>query len=128
MDSIGIDIVEISRIKKAISRFGDRFLNRIFTPNELKLYRDKPQSLAARFAAKEAVAKSLKAKNLSWQDAEILSADGGKPVIYLHGKAERRAKLLGLGNFSVSLSHSRSHAVAFVIARRVRRRPRRKRT
>ena len=128
MDSIGIDIVEISRIKKAISRFGDRFLNRIFTPNELKLYRDKPQSLAARFAAKEAVAKSLKAKNLSWQDAEILSADGGKPVIHLHGKAERRARLLGLGNFSVSLSHSRSHAVAFVIARKVRSRPRRKRT
>lgn len=123
MDSIGIDIVEISRIREALSRFGERFLNRIYTESEIKLYREKLPSLAARFAAKEAVAKALKTKSLTWHDIEVLSDPQGKPVCFLHGKAERRARRLGFGRIMLTISHSRNHAVAFVIIRRVRRKP-----
>jgi len=116
MQQIGIDIIEIARIKKAIARWKQSFLNRIYTEQELKLYRRKPASLAARFAGKEAVIKALgkKAKGITWREIEILTDPNGKPLVNLFGKAQSQAKILGLENLSISLSHSRDYAVAFV--------------
>ena len=116
MHNVGIDIIEISRIKKAIAHWGETFLNRVYTEAELKLYRNKPLSLAARFAGKEAVIKALDAKNkgISWREIEILSDASGKPLISLYRKAKKQAGALGLHNLEISLSHSREYAVAFV--------------
>ena len=114
---IGVDIIEIDRIRKAIGRWGETFLARVFTPSELKLYRDKPSSLAARFAAKEAVLKSLDAcdRGISWQDIEVLAESGGKPAVLLHGKARAAASELSIVELAVSLSHSEAYAVAFAV-------------
>ena len=118
MSHIGIDIIEITRIDRAIARWGERFLQRIYTETELKLYRHKLSSLAARFAGKEATLKALSppCKCLSWREIEILSEPNGKPSVYLYGKAQNRAKNLGLNSLAISLSHSREYAIAFVTA------------
>ncbi len=116
MHYIGVDIVEISRIRKASRRWGDKFLRRVFTDTELELYQNKPQSLAARFAGKEAVIKALgQARGLGWKQIEILSGTSGKPLVHLRGKAQEQARSLGLRRFAISLSHSREYAVAMVI-------------
>lgn len=116
MDYIGIDIIEIARIEKAISRWGDGFLRRVYTDPELKLYRNQPSSLAARFAGKEAVIKALgpQTKGISWREIEILSDSGGKPSVRLHGKAQEQADSLGLDKLAISLSHSKEYAIALV--------------
>jgi holo-[acyl-carrier protein] synthase len=115
MQCIGVDIVEIARIKKAIARWGDRFLHRVYTESELRLCRKKPQSLAARFAGKEAVIKVLEeTTGISWQHIEVLSESGGRPLVRLYGKAKQQAQRLGLSNISITLSHSREYAIAFV--------------
>jgi len=118
MQYIGIDIVEIARIKKAIGRWGERFLHRVYTDQELKLYRRKIPSLAARFAGKEAVVKALgtQTKGISWRDIEILSEPDGRPVVCLHGKAQVQADVQDLHSIAISLSHSREYAIAFVLA------------
>jgi len=117
MHCIGVDIVEIARIERAIARWGEGFLQRIYTDLELSLYRKKPSSLAARFAGKEAVIKALGTQNkgVRWRDIEILSDPGGKPLVHLYGKAWNQASTLGLSNFAISLSHSREYAIAFVV-------------
>jgi holo-[acyl-carrier protein] synthase len=114
---IGIDIVEISRVKKAVSRWGDRFLGRIYTASELDLYRNKMESLAVRFAGKEAAIKALSTPEslMIWRDIEILSEPNGKPVVRLYGQAQARARELGLSGLEISLSHSHDNAVALVI-------------
>jgi len=114
MQHIGIDIVEISRIRKAVSQRGDSFLKRIYTPKEVKLYSSKIPSLAARFAGKEAIIKALGItdKGIGLSDIEILSDEFGRPVVALYGKASKRAQELGIKEIAVSLSHSRSYAVA----------------
>ena len=116
MHCIGVDIVEIARLEKAIARRGEDFLKRVYTDSELKLYRKKPSSLAARFAAKEAVIKALgKANpNVSLKEIEILSDPGGRPVVNLYGKAQSQARGMGLDKLAVTLSHSREYAIAFV--------------
>ncbi len=113
---IGIDIVEIARIEGAIARWGESFLQRVYTESELRLYHKKPSSLAARFAGKEAVIKalSLRGKRIGWREIEILSEPNGKPSVHLHGKAQNQAKDLGLDSLAISLSHSREYAIAFV--------------
>ena len=117
MSYIGIDIVEISRIEKAIARWGEAFLHRVYTDPELKLYYKKPVSLAARFAGKEAVIKALgiEDKGIGWREIEILSEPNGKPVVRLYGKAQNQANSLGLGNLAISLAHSKEYAVAFAV-------------
>ncbi len=117
MHYIGIDIIEIARIKKAIARWGEGFLQRVYTEPELKLYYKKPSSLAARFAGKEAVIKALgtKAKGIGWKEIEILSDPSGQPVVNLYGKAQNQANGLGLDNLAISLSHSRGYAIACVV-------------
>jgi holo-[acyl-carrier-protein] synthase len=118
MQHIGTDIIEISRIEKAIRRWGDRFLHRVYTNREIKLYQKHPSSLAARFAAKEAVIKAFDASNrgVSLRDIEIISSTNGKPVVQLHGSAKQLATKLGITGFAVSLSHSRDNAIAVAIA------------
>ena len=114
MQHIGIDIIEISRIREAVKHWGNAFLERIYTPAELELYRDHPQSLAVRFAAKEAVIKALgvRAKGIGYTQIEILSGDNGKPTLRLYGQAKKFASVLGLIDIAISLSHSREYATA----------------
>jgi len=116
MHNIGVDIIEIARIEKAIARWGGSFLRRIYTDPELRLCGNKPSSLAARFAGKEAVIKALgiQKKGIGWREIEILSDPSGKPSVYLYGKAQSQANGLGLAKFAISLSHSKEYAIAFV--------------
>jgi len=113
----GIDIIEITRIKKAIARWGEAFLRRVYTEAEIKLYHKKPSSLAARFACKEAVMKLLGTgrRGLCWREIETLSHPSGKPMVKLYGRAKDKAKSLGVGEINVSLSHSKEYAIASVI-------------
>jgi len=115
--SIGIDIVEIARIRQAIARWGEPFLRRVYTGQELKLYRGNPRSLAARFAGKEAVVKLFGARKtgIKWRDIEVLSRPGGQPCVNLYGKAQSEAGELGLKEINISLSHSKEYAVAAAI-------------
>jgi holo-[acyl-carrier protein] synthase len=116
--AVGTDIIEIARIERALADFGERFLNRVYTERERDRYRDRVSELAARFAAKEATSKALGTgiRGIRWREMEILPNRRGKPVLVLHGQAEQRARLLGLTDFSVSLTHSRTDAMAFVVA------------
>jgi holo-[acyl-carrier protein] synthase len=116
--AVGIDIIEIPRIERTYRDFGERFLRRVYTERERERYRDRPNELAARFAAKEAVSKALGTGiiGIHWREMEILPNRRGKPVLILHGEAAERARKLGLTSFSVSLTHSRTDAMAFVVA------------
>jgi holo-[acyl-carrier protein] synthase len=117
MNHVGVDIIEIARIEKAINRWGDRFFRRIYTELELKLCRKRPARLAARFAAKEAVMKALGTgvRGISWREVEILAEPSGKPRVHLYGKAQKKASDLGLDRVAISLSDSKEYAVAFVV-------------
>ena len=114
----GVDLIEISRIEEVVSRHGKHYLERIYTPAELELCGVRSESLAGRFAAKEAAAKALGCGigDVDWKEIEILGNEQRAPVLYLHGKAAQKADELGLTSWSVSLSHSQSHALAFVVA------------
>jgi holo-[acyl-carrier protein] synthase len=115
---VGIDIIEIERVAKVLEKHGQRFLNRVYTPRERERYGARVQELAARFAAKEATMKALGTgiRGVRWRDIEVLPNRRGKPILILHETAKRRAELLGLTHFSVSLTHSRGDAMAIVIA------------
>ena len=118
MLTTGVDIIEIHRIKQVLDRYGERFLNRLFTPNEIDYCRGRTPNLAGRFAAKEATMKALGtgARGVSWKDIEVVRADSGAPSVKLYGRAENRAERLHVVEISVSISHSREYAVAFVVA------------
>lgn len=114
----GVDLIEISRIEEVISRHGKHYLERVYTPAELELCGKRVESLAGRFAAKEAVAKALGCGigDVSWKEIEILGNEQNAPVLHLFGEAAQKADELGLTSWSVSLSHSQSHAIAVVVA------------
>ena len=114
----GVDFLEIERLRETAERHGEHFIARIFTPTEQAECGKNYQSLAARFAAKEAVSKALGTGigDVGWQDIEILRAENGAPVLMLHGYAKKLAAELGLKTWSISLSHTREHAVAMVVA------------
>jgi holo-[acyl-carrier protein] synthase len=114
----GIDLLEIDRMRVAIAIHGERFLHRVFTSLELEANTQKVESLAGRFSAKEAVAKALGCGigDVSWREIEVLRAESGAPQLILHGAAKRIAEDQGLTNWSLSLSHSKCHAVAMVVA------------
>lgn len=118
MLSIGVDLIETERIARAVRHWGDRFLQYVYTPAELKYCRGHVPELAARFAAKEAVSKALGTglRGVKWREMEVLSDARGKPVVRLHGRARKRAEEIGLDEFAISLSHSRRYAIAFVVA------------
>jgi holo-[acyl-carrier protein] synthase len=111
---LGVDIIEISRIEKAIARWGDGFLDRVFTAAEKEKYKNRPESLAARFAAKEATIKALGCTEIIYREIEIVSEPGERPEIKLSGRAGIFAGNLGISNLAVSLSHSLDYAVAVV--------------
>ena len=117
MLSTGVDIIEISRVGDVLSRYGDRFLRRVFTEAERAYCRGRPPNLAGRFAAKEAAMKALGTgtRGVAWRDIEVIRASTGAPSIQLHGRAEARAQRLGVQEISLSISHSRDYAVAFVV-------------
>jgi holo-[acyl-carrier protein] synthase len=114
---IGIDIIEIRRIDDAIKHWGNHFLRRIYTDKELSLFGSSLESLAVRFAGKEAAIKALSVpeNNLSWKDIEILSEPNGRPEVMLYGQAQVQAQAFGLSRLEISLSHSRENAIAFVV-------------
>ncbi len=114
----GVDLIEIGRIEEVIARHGKRYLERIYTSAELEQLGNEPQSLAGRFAAKEAVAKALGCGigTVTWKEIEVLGDEQNAPGLKLSGAAAQKAKELGLENWSVSISHSMSHAVAVVVA------------
>ena len=118
MLSAGVDIIEIERIQRAVSRWGQRFLDRVYTEGEIAFCRGRVPELAVRFAGKEAISKALGTGmfGVSWREMEVLSDPLGKPHVRLHGRAATRASRLGLTDFAISLSHSRDYAIAFVVA------------
>ena len=115
--AVGIDVIEIARIQRSLTDFGERFLRRVYTEREREIYRGRVSELAARFAAKEATSKALGTgiRGIRWREMEVLPNRRGKPVLVLHGGAATRAHALGLTHFSVSLTHSRTDAMAFVV-------------
>ena len=117
MTAIGIDIIEIERVELAITKWGNHFLKRIYTEAELNICQDRALSLAARFAAKEAMMKVLGtgARDVTWHEIEILTNDTGKPSVQLYGRALDKAAELNFREFSISLSDSKQHAVAVAI-------------
>jgi holo-[acyl-carrier protein] synthase len=120
---IGTDMIEIGRIEHSIEQFGQRFLDRIFTPGEIAYCQQKKkhaaESYAARFAAKEAGAKALGtgiSRGITWKEIEVRRKPGGPPTLHLSGRALKRANDLGIGRLSLSLTHGRDLAMAVVIA------------
>jgi holo-[acyl-carrier protein] synthase len=117
----GVDITEIPRIKASLERFGQRFLRRLFTPEEVRYCLGKPNAeerLAARFAAKEAGMKALGTglrHGITWHDLEVVRLPGQRPVLKLSGKAAEFASRLGCRRTHLSLSHTADHAIAYVI-------------
>ena len=119
---IGTDLMEIARIAQSIDRFGERFLERVFTPGEIAYCRRKQktaaESFAARFAAKEAAAKALGtgiSRGVSWLELEVGREPGGRPLLSLSGRAAERAQSLGITRIVLSLTHSRDVAFAVVV-------------
>jgi len=119
MLSVGVDMVEIPRIARALARWGERFLHKVYTEEEVAYCRGRVPELAARFAAKEAISKALGTGmvGIRWVEMEVLGDRRGKPVVTLYGQALARAQELGLEQWAVSLSHSRDSAIAVVVAR-----------
>jgi holo-[acyl-carrier protein] synthase len=117
----GIDIAEVPRIRQSIERFGDRFLQRIYTPGEIRYCDSKAnraERYAARFAAKEAAMKALGTgwnHGVRWRDCEVVRQPGGRPSIVFHGKAAEFAARLGVKNTALSLTHTAEQAMAQVI-------------
>jgi len=123
MLTTGVDLVNIARIERALRRYGDRFLQRVFTPAEIMYCRGRAGELAARLAAKEAVSKALGVgmrmiarDGIDWRDVEVIGDLRGKPLVRLSGRAAERSGELGLTEWAISLSHTREHAIAFVVA------------
>jgi holo-[acyl-carrier protein] synthase len=117
VSTIGIDIIEIERIEAAIAQWGNRFLAKVYTHAELQESHVNPSSLAAKFAAKEAVMKVLGkgGRGIGWREIEILSNEEGKPEVTLYGHALKRATELNLARFSLSLSDSKQYAIAVAL-------------
>jgi len=116
MQAIGVDIVENKRIAALIQKHGERFLNRVFTPQELDYCRGRVPSLAARWAAKEAMSKAFGTGigDVAFKEIEVLVNQRGKPNIVLHGNAQRMAQEMDFTRIFLSLSHTDAYAVAFV--------------
>ena len=111
---LGIDIIKVDRIRATLERFGPRFSNRVLTPAEQRYVRGRPETMAGRWAAKEAVSKvlGLGVRGIGWRDIEVERLPTGQPAIRLHGRAAARAEQLGMGRIAVSISHESDYAVA----------------
>lgn len=117
----GIDIAEVPRIRQSIERFGQRFLERVYTEGEMRYCDSKAnraERYAARFAAKEAAMKALGTgwnHGVRWRDCEVARQPGGRPTMRFHGKAGEFAAKLGVKNIALSISHTETEAIAQVI-------------
>ena len=117
----GIDIAEVPRIARSIARFGDRFIQRVFTDGEIRYCNSKANRVeryAARFAAKEAAMKAIGTGwnyGVAWRDVEVSRVPGGRPTIRFHGKAAEFANKIGARNVALSISHTEQIAIAQVI-------------
>ena len=111
---LGIDIIQVSRIKATLAKFGRRFSRRVLTEAEDRYVRDRPENLAGRWAAKEAVSKvlGLGVRGVGWTEIEIQRLPTGQPAVRLHGRARQRAEQLGMDRIAVSISHEAEYAVA----------------
>lgn len=111
---LGIDIIKVERIAASLARFGDRFTRRVLTPGERQHVRGRPETMAGRWAAKEAVSKvlGLGVRGIGWRDIEIERLPTGQPSVRLHGRAAARATQLGMSRIAVSISHESDYAVA----------------
>jgi holo-[acyl-carrier protein] synthase len=118
MLATGVDIIEIERIKRSINRFGDKLCKRIFTPQEQTYCAGKLTSLAGRYAIKEAVSKALGTGigDIAWTDIEVINDERGKPELILHNNAKALAAKQGLTQWSISISHTNTHAIGFAVA------------
>ena len=123
--SVGVDLIEVGRVKRALEdvKIGRRFRDRVYTEKEIEYCEGKErgryESYAGRFAAKEAVMKALGkgwGSKVGWLDIEVLSSPGGKPEVYLCNKTSIFAQELGIQSFSLSITHTKQLAMAFVIA------------
>jgi len=111
-------MIEIARIERALNRHGERFLRRFFTEQEIRFCESRPSRLAGRFAVKEAVSKALGTGigAFNWTDVEIVSDGLGKPDVVLHNSAREMASEQGLDQWSISISHTETHAIGLAIA------------
>ena len=111
---LGIDIIKVDRIRRSLERFGDRFTRRVLTPAEQRYVRGRPETMAGRWAAKEAVSKvlGLGVRGIGWRDIEIERLPTGQPAVRLHDRAALRAEQLGMGRIAVSITHESDYAVA----------------
>ncbi|MCB8983719.1 MAG: holo-ACP synthase [Ardenticatenaceae bacterium] len=119
MVTSGVDIIEITRVEESLARYGVRFLDRVFTPQEQASCAGRAASLAGRFAVKEAVAKALGTGigDIRWTDVEVVvEAENGRPYLRLHHHAESLAAQLGVEEWSISISHTDSLAIGFAVA------------
>lgn len=114
----GVDIIEIDRLEKISPGIRARFIDRVYTEIEKEICGDNYACLAGRFAAKEAVSKVLGTGigEIRWKDIEILRGEEGQPFVKLHANAKAKENELGIHHWSISISHSRTLAIAFVIA------------
>jgi holo-[acyl-carrier protein] synthase len=111
---LGIDIIKVDRIRASLERFGARFSKRVLTVGEQRYVRDRPETFAGRWAAKEAVSKvlGLGVRGIGWRDIEIERLPTGQPAVRLHGRAAARAEQLGMDRIAVSITHESDYAVA----------------
>lgn len=118
---IGTDLAEVHRIRESIGRFGDRFLNRIYSQAERRYCESKANSyerFAARFAAKEAGMKAIGTgwrRGVTWLDFEVVNESSGRPTLKLSGKAKEIAENLGVRRISISLTHTADNSFAIVV-------------
>ena len=118
---IGIDLVEVDRLRSSVKKFGDKFLNRIFTENEIKYCQTKfnsYQHYAVRFAAKEALLKAIGTglrSGMTWHQIEIVNDTQAKPSIITYGECQKFLQKLEIKKIELSLSHTKDHGVAVVI-------------
>ncbi|HYL40563.1 MAG TPA: holo-ACP synthase [Candidatus Binatus sp.] len=120
LTELGIDIIKVARIRDALARFGPRFSARVLTEAERRYVRDRPETLAGRWAAKEAVSKvlGLGVRGIGWREIEIERLPTGQPAVQLHDRASRRADQLGMARIAVSISHEDDYAVAIAYGTR----------
>src|SRR6266576_6438569 len=111
---LGIDIIKVDRIRGTLERFGTRFSRRVLTDAERRYVRDRPETMAGRWAAKEAVSKvlGLGVRGIGWRDIEVERLPTGQPSVRLHGRAAARAEQLGMERIALSISHESDYAVA----------------
>jgi holo-[acyl-carrier protein] synthase len=116
--AVGIDIIEVGRVRKVLEKHGERFLRRVYTLIEVQQCRGKPARLAGRFAAKEAISKALGTglHGVAWREMEVVQLRSGRPTVTLHGNARRRAELLGLSAFDVSIADLADFSIAIAVA------------